>query len=458
MHRYNTRFCLQHTANIAIHQHEQLYKDPLLDTFLQSHDIHPIADPTCFQSLSTNNITSLDIKDTLHYGEMLKDNDRQLFKKDMCCEVTDLLSTGIVTVVPCSEVPSWVTPLFAIWSFRRKRAPDWSILKHKARLCPHGGMQVEGVNYWHTYAPVVSWRTVRLSLILSLLSGLKSRQVDYVSAYTQAPLDCKLYMNIPPGFIVKNGTLEFTSASTRGNGTEYLLRLNKNVYGLKQAGNNWFTELRGFLLQLGFSQSSHDPCLFIRYDCLVIIYVDDCLFFAITDLILDTLINNLKAKFNLTSQGDVGAFLGIDIQRTSNGKLELVQTGLINKIISFAGLESESNEHKTPATTILHADSTGPPREHHWNYRAAIGMLNYLSTSTRPDIAFTVHQCARFSSAPRRLHETSVCCIVRYLKGTKTKGYILNPSSTRTLDCYVDADFAGLWSKEIASDTISVKS
>jgi hypothetical protein len=303
---------------------------------------------------------------------MIKDDDRKLFKTDMRREVTDLLSTDTVTVVPRSEVPSWVTPLLAIWSFRRKRAPAWSILKHKARLCPHGGMQVEGVNYWHTYAPVVSWRTVRLSLISSLLSGLKCRQVDYVSAYTQAPLDCELYMNIPPGFIVKNGTLEFTSASTKGNSTEYLLRLNKNVYGLKQAGSNWFTELWGSLLQLGFSQSSHDPCLFIRYDCLVIVYVDDCLFFAKTDLILDTLINNLKAKFNLTSQGDVGAFLGIDIQRTSDGKLALVQTGLIKKIISFVGLESESNEHKTLATSILHADSTGPPREHHWNYRAAI--------------------------------------------------------------------------------------
>ncbi len=58
-------------------------------------------------------------------------------------------------------------------------------------------MQVEGINFWATYAPVVSWRTVRLTLILSLLSGLKSRQVDYVSAYTQAPIDCDLYMNIP---------------------------------------------------------------------------------------------------------------------------------------------------------------------------------------------------------------------------------------------------------------------
>jgi len=79
----------------------------------------------------------------------------------------------------------------AIWSFRRKRAPDWSIIKWKARLCPHGGQQVEGINYWATYAPVVTWSTARLILILilSLITGLQSRQIDYIQAYTQAPVD-----------------------------------------------------------------------------------------------------------------------------------------------------------------------------------------------------------------------------------------------------------------------------
>ncbi len=85
-------------------------------------------------------------------------------------------------------------------------------------------------------------------------------------------------------------------------------------------------------------------------------------------------------------------------------------------------------------------------------------MLNYLSTSTRPDIAFAVHQCARFSSHPKRCHEIAVRRIVRYLKGTQNKGYILRPTASRTLDCYVDADFAGLWSPDLAEDPISVKS
>jgi hypothetical protein len=105
---------------------------------------------------------------------MQKDSDRSSFEKDMRREMTDLVASHTVEVTPCSSLPFCTRVLQAIWSFRRKRAPDLSIIKHKARICPHGGEQVEGLNYWDTYAPVVSWRTVHLVLILSLLADLKS--------------------------------------------------------------------------------------------------------------------------------------------------------------------------------------------------------------------------------------------------------------------------------------------
>jgi hypothetical protein len=68
-------------------------------------------------------------------------------------------------------------------------------------------------------------------------------------------------------------------------------------------------------------------------------------------------------------------------------------------------------------------------------------MLNYLASSTRPDIAFAVHQCARFCVNPKRSHELAVHRIICYLKVTSQNGYLLHPTvSSPTLDCYVDAD------------------
>jgi hypothetical protein len=72
-------------------------------------------------------------------------------------------------------------------------------------------------------------------------------------------------------------------------------------------------------------------------------------------------------------------------------------------------------------------------------------MLAYLTGSVRPDIAMVVHQCAQFSTNPMRSHEQAVMRIGRYLLSTHEKGMIYKPDSTKGVEVYVDADFAGGW-------------
>ena len=72
-------------------------------------------------------------------------------------------------------------------------------------------------------------------------------------------------------------------------------------------------------------------------------------------------------------------------------------------------------------------------------------MLLYLAGNTRPDIAFAVHQAARFSHKPMKVHEDAVKRIVRYLIGTKEEGLSFGSDSKLNLEAYADADFAGLW-------------
>jgi hypothetical protein len=94
-------------------------------------------------------------------------------------------------------------------------------------------------------------------------------------------------------FVVKNNSLKFTSSSPRSDSTNHVLKINNNGYGLKQAGNNWLTELRGFLLALGVWQSTNNPCLFVRSNCIIVVYVNDCLIFAKEDSILDSVVASL---------------------------------------------------------------------------------------------------------------------------------------------------------------------
>jgi len=93
-----------------------------------------------------------------------------------------------------------------------------------------------------------------------------------------------------------------------------------------------------------------------------------------------------------------------------------------------------------------------------WNYRSVIGTMNYLAMNTRPEIAFAVHQCAKFCNNPKLLHEKAVKHIGQYLAGTANQGIILNPDSSGKLDAYVDSDFAGRWHQKFAELRESVLS
>ena len=82
----------------------------------------------------------------------------------------------------------------------------------------------------------------------------------------------------------------------------------------------------------------------------------------------------------------------------------------------------------------------------------------YLAFNTRPDIQFAIHRCARFTHNPKESHGEAIKRICRYLAGTKDKGTTFSPTKTLSLDCYVDADFAGLWLFERDQDPVCVKS
>ena len=85
--------------------------------------------------------------------------------------------------------PRGANILQSTWSFKRKRLPDESLKKYKARFCVRGDQQVDGIGVFDTYAPVVSWITVRLLLVISLVFNLATQQVDYTNAFCQAPID-----------------------------------------------------------------------------------------------------------------------------------------------------------------------------------------------------------------------------------------------------------------------------
>jgi hypothetical protein len=170
----------------------------------------------------------------------------------------------------------------------------------------------------------------------------------------------------------------------------------------------------------------------------------------------DTTINSVRASLSTTctleDQGSVNDFLGIQIRKDiASRTIDMTQPGLIDdidSIINDVGFNHTTITKHTPTGSILHIDKSNTTRDDKWNYISIIGKLSFLAQNTRPDISFTVHQCARFCTAPTRLHEIAMKCIIRYLLLTKTKGLILHPTKNFQLEMFVDADFAGRYHQE----------
>ena len=409
------------------------------------NDMNPVA----FAAAAAGN------EDTLSQSQMKRAEDRASFEAAQIPEIQGLIDQDVWEYVSLSDVPPGYRLLNAIWSYKRKRRPDGSLLKHKARICVDGSKQQYGVDYWDTFAPVVAWSTVRLVLCLASILNFAGRQVDYIQAFPQAELEDPVYMRIPEGWEVKDDD---------GKPMERMaIKLKKNLYGTKTAARNWFQKLSKGLIDRGFRASKIDPCLFMRNDCILVLYTDDCLVFAPDQTIIDGVISDLKSDgFLLKDEGDVSAFLGVDIVRKSGptGEIKMTQTGLIQQIVEDLGLIPSAESKRThqspptlkftPASQILHPDPDGQGRRESWNYRSLIGKLSFLAQMTRPDIAFAVHQCARFSVDPKLIHEKAVKHIGRYLLATMSDGISLQPTKRFSLDAYVDSDFAGVWHRRFA--------
>ena len=233
---------------------EALGQNDYDDILLQSAMSHPIS----FKSTSD--------PDTMYYHEAMRAPDRKEFIKAMAREVQDHAERHHWEVIPRTEVPKDQKVLPAVWAMKRKCHIDTrKVYKWKARLNVHGGKQEYGVNYWETYSPVVNWSSIHLFLILAIINKWATRQIDFVQAFPQAPIQCDMYMEIPMGFEVD------------GDRKQHVLRLKQNLYGQKQAGQVWNEYLKEGLQCIGFTPSKVDECIFYKGTTIFLVYVDDCI-------------------------------------------------------------------------------------------------------------------------------------------------------------------------------------
>src|ERR1700722_18388019 len=228
-------------------------------------------------------------------------------------------------------------------------------------------------------------------------------------------------------------------------GTGKVLKLIGSLYGLKQAPRIWNETFKRAAMRIGFVQAKSDPSLFTRITrketAVLAVYVNDIAVFT-TKGRMPSIKKEVMNLFEMRDMGGLRYFLGYRITRDRKaGTIVLLQNNYIKTLVERAGL-SEANSVTAPmAPNTQMQRYEGPSLE--YPYATHIGGLLYASLGTRPDIAYAVQHLSQFMAKPGPEHVAGVKRLLRYLKGTETRGIVYsNRSDNRSIIGYSDADWA----------------
>ncbi|KAK3012201.1 hypothetical protein RJ639_010896 [Escallonia herrerae] len=227
-------------------------------------------------------------------------------------------------------------------------------------------------------------------------------------------------------------------------GENRVCRLQKSLYGLRQASRNWYHKFTQSLLVVGFiqSQSDHSLFTFARKGSFlaILIYVDDVIVTGTDSAKISWLKHYLYAKFHIKDLGKLKYFLGIEVTHSSDG-IVLSQRKYVLDILTECGLTGCKPSSSPMAEQHQLALNSGELCDDPGQYRRLIGRLLYL-TITSPDISYVVHILSQFMHKPRRPHYDAAIRVLRYLKNSPGQGILLSSNSSLSLRAYYDADWA----------------
>jgi hypothetical protein len=276
-----------------------------------------------------------------------------------------------------------------------------------------GYAQSEGVDFDQVFAPMARTETVRLLIALAAQQGWKVHHMDVKSAFLNGDLREEVYVQLPPGFVVKGS-----------NGK--VLKLNKALYGLRQAPRAWNEKLDSELLKLGFVKNPLEHAVYRRTDklgyLLVGVYVDDLIITGSSEVAIDEFKKEMKKSLSMSDLGLLTYYLGIQVEQ-KEGVTTLCQGSYALKILENAGMKGCNPCHVPMENRLKLSKNDKSLPVDKTKYRSVIGSLRYL-VNTRPDIAYSVGIVSRYMEDPRGSHWSAVKQILRYIAGTVNYGCI----------------------------------
>jgi hypothetical protein len=373
------------------------------------------------------------INDPVTYLQAIHSTQSHEWNQAMREEYQSLVANGTWTLVPRPERANIIG---GKWVYKTKVDSNGNPIRYKARYVAKGFKQVQGVDYFDTYSPVTRMTTIRTFLAIAALEDWELESMDVETAFLNAKVNEEVFVAQPEGFVHLDEK-----------GTPLVCKLQKSIYGLRQASHNWNKTIDAWLQDYGFVPTRTDSCAYLMnkkgHTLVILLWVDDLIIGGNNQSVIDKFKGDISKRFKMKALGPLSWVLGMEIKRNrSTRTLQVTQATYISQMLEKFGM-LQCKSISTPAEGTLSRVQGQPANS---EYMSIVGSLLYASMVTRPDITFAVQALGRHLQSSSTEHLAAAKRVLRYLQGTKTLGIQFsggkNDQNT-ILTGYSDSDWGG---------------
>ncbi|GJR87889.1 retrotransposon protein, putative, ty1-copia subclass [Tanacetum coccineum] len=204
-----------------------------------------------------------DLNEPTSYKAAMLDSESNKWIDAMNAEIQSMMDNMVWVLV---DLPPGCKTVGSKWIFKKKTDMDGIVHTYKARLVAKGYTQLYGVDYEETFSPVADIRAIRILISIAAYYDYEIWQMDIKTAFLNGYLDEDIYMVQPEGFVDPNHPRK-------------VCKLQRSIYGLKQASRSWNKRFDEEIKRFGFAQNLDEPCVYQKASgsnvTFLILYVDD---------------------------------------------------------------------------------------------------------------------------------------------------------------------------------------